>query len=283
MRTFQQAFYQLSDRLEPLYDKRESAAIAHEYLGFLTGLDRTSRLLKKDALLTSEQESQFEVAATQLSTGMPLQYVTQIAWFLGMEFYVDERVLIPRPETEELVLLVESWCGKGAAPKRVLDIGTGSGCIAVSLGRRLPENTILAIDKSPGALEVARKNAGSTPVTFERCDFLDAASRTGLGVFDAIVSNPPYIPQSKATAMHTNVKDFEPGMALFVPNEDPMVFYRAMTDFCNDHLAPGGRVFCEVESSLADDCRRLFTESGYETVTIHKDMHSNDRMLEAYH
>ncbi len=281
MYTMQQAYYHLSRSLTGVYDEREASAIAHEYMGHLTGLDRTSRLIHKDQPLTSEQQVVFEAAVASLVRAVPLQYVTHSAWFMGREFFVDERVLIPRPETEELVNRVVAFCAPLTGPLSILDMGTGSGCIAVSLSARVRGAGIVAVDKSRGALEVAQKNAAGLAIRFLEVDFLDDAQRDTLPVFDVIVSNPPYIPVCKREEMHTNVKDHEPALALFVANDNPLLFYRAIAEFGKTHLAPGGAIFCELEQSMATQCLEMFKAMGYPHAQVHKDMHGNDRMLEA--
>ena len=280
MLTLQQSFYHLSGQLAPLYDEREAIAIAHEYLNHLTGLDRTGRLLHKDHPLTDEQGVAFENDCVRLQSGIPLQYVTNSAWFMGREFYVDERVLIPRPETEELVDRVVKECSGKSNSIRILDMGTGSGCIAISLASRLSHNHVVAIDKSQGALEVAQKNARELKIEFVELDFLDERTWDQLPMFDLVVSNPPYIPLRKSAEMHSNVKDYEPGMALFVANDDPLVFYRAIANFCKTHLSPQGAIFCELEESMATACREMFVEMGYANAIVHKDMHGNNRIIQ---
>lgn len=273
------AFYDLLATLKATYDEREAAAIAHEALEHLTGLRKLDRIVKKDEYLTEEQQQQYELMKTDLATGKPLQYVTGVAWFMGRPFRVNNNVLIPRPETEELV----SWIAGDhfkQAPE-ILDIGTGSACIPVSLKLALPESTIYSCDVSEGALEVAIENAGrlEAAVEFFRLDFLDKKQREVLSNFDVIVSNPPYIPQSEAANIHSNVKDHEPHLALFVPNEDPLLFYRAIADFGKTHLKANGAIYCELHADNAKDTETLFKDEGYRDIMLKTDMHGNPRML----
>ncbi len=283
MLTYNQAFYELKNKLQPLYDEREAAAIAHEALHHITGFDKIQRLLQKEASFTSQQQLQYENAVESLCLGVPLQYVTGSAWFMGREYYVNGAVLIPRPETEELVAWILEDNKANKQPLQVLDIGTGSGCIPISLKLALPEAVITTCDISVGALEVAKKNAKhmEAEINFEQMDFLDTAQHNKLAIYDVIVSNPPYIPVNEKERIHTNVKDHEPGLALFVPSDDALVFYKAITLFGNEHLNSNGYIYCELDAGHAMDCKALFEQAGYRNVEIRKDMHGNWRMLRA--
>jgi release factor glutamine methyltransferase len=276
------AFYELKNKLSSLYDEREAAAIAHEVLYFVTGLDKTARLMRKDTSFTDQQQAQYDLAADQLLTGRPLQYVTHSAWFTNKEFYVDEAVLIPRPETEELVQWILDEIPNSKIPNPgILDIGTGSGCIPISLQLALGCDAT-ACDISEAALAVASKNATAlgAAVNFVQLDFLDPAEHTKLGHYDVIVSNPPYIPLRDSATMHSNVKDHEPHIALFVPDDDALLFYRMIALFGKEHLKTSGYIYCELDSNHAQQCRELFETMGY-TAEIKQDMHGNWRMLRA--
>ena len=282
MYTYSQAFYLLKDKLTSIYDDRESAAIAHEVMLHITSLDKTSRLIQKDTAFTQLQQEQYVHALNELQKGKPLQYVTRESYFMGRKFVVDEHVLIPRPETEELV----QWIADDnhiSSYISILDIGTGSGCIPVSLKLLLPGSTITACDISENALETAALNAKnlSADITFIGLDILDTEQQNNLSVYDVIVSNPPYIPVSEKENMHSNVKDFEPEIALFVDNDDPLLFYRAIAQLGKTHLNSPGCIYCELESSHAAESKQLFEQMGYSNVEIRKDMHGNWRMLKA--
>ena len=284
------AFYELKNKLHQLYDEREAAAIAHEVMAHITTLSKGDRLLKKDELLTGQQQIQYDTAAKELLNGRPLQYVTGTAWFMGREFVVNEAVLIPRPETEELVVEVvsrESLVVRPAVSRvsdpsiEVLDIGTGSGCIPISLKLSMPDARVTSCDVSGGALAVAKENAARLGADIElvELNFLDPAQHTKLGMYDVIISNPPYIPETEREAMHTNVKDHEPGIALFVPGDDALLFYRAIALFGKEHLKVNGYIKSELAASQAMACKELFEAEGYKDVEIKKDMHGNWRML----
>ncbi len=282
MHTLGAAFYELRCDLLPVWGEGESQAIAHEVLGHITGMNRMVRLQFKERPLTLQQQEKFDSYKQKLLMGMPMQYVLETAWFAGKAFKVNEHVLIPRPETEELV----AWAVQFADQRSeiaVLDIGTGSGCIGISLKLEMPTAMVTASDVSDGALQVAAENAAKlgAEITFKQLDFLDAAARQGLGNYDIIVSNPPYIPLDRKTDLDSNVREYEPAIALFVPDNDPLIFYRAIAEFGKGHLAPGGAVFCELDAAYASVCRVLFERAGYKHVDLAKDAYGHWRMLKA--
>lgn len=281
--TINDAFYGLKLRLQSIYDAQEAAAIAHEVLWSVTGLEKMERLMKKDLELTEEQQTKFDHYAAGLQKGEPMQYVLEEAWFMDRAFYVNNTVLIPRPETEELV----DWIIKDQQHRTnsfsILDIGTGSGCIPVSLRLALPKASVSSMDVSADALVVARHNAVTlqADVHFYENNFLDTATWADFPKYDIIVSNPPYIPESDKESMHSNVKDHEPSLALFVPNDDVLLFYRNIADFGLTHLHNEGVVYCELHLEYAQATQQLFDAKGYSNVEIRKDMHGNWRMLKA--
>jgi release factor glutamine methyltransferase len=209
----------------------------------------------------------------------PLQYVLGRAPFDGLELEVTPDVLIPRPETAELV----AWIAAEARPDAsILDIGTGSGCIPIALHRRLPGARLTAWDVSEGALVVARRNAAAcdAPVRFERCDVLTARDADGR-TFDVIVSNPPYICQRERAEMQPNVLEWEPGLALFVPDDDPLLFYRRIAQLGRTLLRPGGQLYFEINRAYGPDTVAMLGGLGYRDITLKKDMEGNDRMIKA--
>lgn len=280
MLNYNDAFYQLRNALHHLYDGQEAAAIAHEVLQHITGMDKLKRLVDKDKALTAEQENNYHQMQAKLLSGKPLQYVTGHAWFMNRAFMVNENVLIPRPETEELVgWILQNQQGN----KTILDIGTGSGCIPVSLKLAMPQVIVTACDISEGALSVAQYNAKTlhADIQFVQLDFLQSQQRDILPSYDVIVSNPPYIPVTEKETLHTNVRDHEPGTALFVPGDDPLLFYREIALFGKTHLNSNGAIYCELHAEYALATKKLFEEMNYSHVTIKKDMHGNLRMLKA--
>lgn len=280
--TIHEAYTELKNQLYFQYDHAESANIADMVMEKITGLSKPERFLNGLQLLSTEKENIYNAYVNQLNTGKPVQQILEEAWFHGLPFYVNEDVLIPRPETDELVEWVtEELRSKSAIS--ILDVGTGSGCISVSLKKELPSAVVHAVDVSEAALRVAKRNAASfnTDVNFQQLDFLDAAKRKELPAFDCIVSNPPYIKRSEAAAMRDNVLKFEPHLALFVENEDPLLFYRAIAEFAQTHLKSFGSVFLEINEALADDVMKLFDDYKFDEIELRADMQGKDRMIKA--
>lgn len=281
--TIREAQLTTTQALTALYEQREAANICDWVLEHLTGKKKIDRFLDAGLPLSAAQQTQLEQYTRELLTHRPVQYVLGEAWFAGMRFEVNESVLIPRPETEELVAWVLSDARLATGkPIRLLDIGTGSGCIPVAIQQKAPACDGMGIDISEAALQTAKKNAVSlqAKVRFQLIDFLDENERNTLPVFDIVTSNPPYIRQSERTAMQKNVLDFEPSLALFVPDEDALLFYRNIAAFGKTHLADKGSVFLEINESLGDEVVRLFEEQGYPCET-RKDLQGKDRMVKA--
>lgn len=280
MHTMGSAFYELRGRLIPLYDEREASAIAHRVLEHITGLGKLDRLVEKEMPLTREQQELFEEMGARLADGEPVQYVTGEAWFLGEKYLVDASVLIPRPETEELVQwIINDWEQQPAIS--ILDVGSGSGCIPISLAKGLTQARVTSCDVSVAAIDVASHNAEllGAAVEFVQVDFLDPEARSWLGTHNVIVSNPPYIPHAEEERLHINVRGYEPSLALFVPDNDPLVFYRAIADFGRQHLLSGGAIYCELDADYAEETAEMFRQVGYSNTQLRKDMHDNPRML----
>ena len=225
-----------------------------------------------------DDPEKLDEAAERLIANEPVQYVLNESWFYNLSFYVNRNVLIPRPETEELVdWVIKS--NKQSSPS-IIDVGTGSGCIAIILKRMIPGSRVWACDKSIDALKVAERNAEvhQTKIHFAEIDFLDKNQTNGLGVFDIIVSNPPYIPESESSKLDANVRDFEPYTALFVPDNNPLVFYEHLANFAIDHMSENGKLFAELHADYAGKVKELFDKKGIPT-TIKKDMQGKERML----
>lgn len=282
MHSFQSAQLFLRRQLEAIYDSREAVAIADQLMEHITGSDRLQRLDKKNSELSQVQQSQLDQAVERLSNGEPLQYITGVQWFLGYAFTLNKHVLIPRPETEELVdWIIKDWQEKDSIS--ILDIGTGSGCIPISLSLKIPSAIVTTCDISSEAIEVAKENAKTLKanVNILNFDFLDKNLWANMGSFDVIVSNPPYIPISEKETLDKNVRDFEPGTALFVPTDDPLLFYKAIADFGKTHLRKGGAVYCELHKDYATEVFELFCKEGYENPELRNDMAGNPRMIKA--
>ena len=281
MLTYGQAYYDLKNALLSLYDEGESAAIAHAIMEHITDADKLERLTEKDRPFTDAQQQQYTDTKELLLKATPVQYIVGKTWFMNREFMVNESVLIPRPETEELVdWVVKDNAGKSPA---IIDIGTGSGCIAVSLKLDLPQSTVTACDISSGALLVARMNASNLNATVEvkHIDFLNPEQVDTLDKYDIIVSNPPYIPESEKATIHANVLNHEPHVALFVPTTDALLFYRIIAEFGKTHLNEGGLIYCELDRDYSMQAKELFEAMGYTDVEVRKDMAGNTRMLKA--
>ena len=269
---------ELGMSLNPLYGEREAAVIADWVMESLSGKKKLDRLMIRGELLTAGQLAQYERYRGELLAHRPVQYVLGESWFAGMKFFVDERVLIPRPETEELV----DWAGATVSGS-VLDIGTGSGCIAVTLARRLPDVTLAACDVSAGALAVARKNAKElgAGVRFLELDFLDRGTWESLPPIRWLVSNPPYISADERGSMSRHVVDYEPDMALFVPDGNALVFYRALGEFARNRLEPGGGILAEIHEDRGPIVQELFLGLGAQMVELRRDLQGRDRMIKA--
>lgn len=282
MLTVSDAFYQLKNALSGIYDSGEAAAIAHSLLEHITGMDKMQRIVEKDKPLSETQKQFLKEAAGRLLKGEPLQHITGIQWFCGRPFFVNRNVLIPRPETEELIewIRVENRERKRLS---ILDIGTGTGCIPVSLKKNFPDAQISSCDISEEALQTAAQNAQKhkAAIRFLNLDFLKEQNWSQLGFFNIIVSNPPYIPFSEKESLDRNVRDFEPAAALFVPSEDPLLFYRKIADFGKRNLFPGGAVYAELHQDYALAAKALFEDKGYREVILKKDIFGNSRMLKA--
>src|SRR5690606_13296676 len=224
-------------------------------------------------------------ALRALKSAKPVQQVLGHAWFAGMKLIVDESVLIPRPETEELVALIVGQHSTNAEkPLRIIDIGTGSGCIAIALKKALPQSSVYALDVSPEALKIARQNAEtqSTLLSFIQADILewDLCFQPDQ-FFDIVVSNPPYITYAEQADMNRNVLDYEPHGALFVDDSTPLVFYEHIATFALQHLTPGGSLYFEVNKHYGKQVRKVLESKGFHDVHLNKDMHGADRIIQA--
>lgn len=283
--SIEEAYKKLLFQLYEIYDNREAANIANMVIEHVTGQNKTDRIINKTIPLNHNRQQQLENFMQQLLQHQPVQYVLNETWFAGMKFFVNEQVLIPRPETEELVeWIINDVNSPHAAPNtlHILDIGTGSGCIPVSLQKKIKNITVTSIDVSEAALAVAKKNAVSNnaAIDFLLIDFLDESKWDELGLFDMIISNPPYIKASESEAMHKNVLDFEPHLALFVPDEDALLFYRKIALFGKQHLQANGKIYVEINEAFGEAVSALFTKENY-TVELKKDLQGKDRMLKA--
>ena len=273
----------LVSSLGTIYDEREASSIASLVMEKLTGESKSLRVIHKLNELPEEKEILFRKWFEELMLNRPVQYVLGEAWFAGLRFYVDERVLIPRPETEELVAWVlEDLEALLTEDFKILDIGTGTGCIPVSIGKKRKDLRLLACDFSIPALEVARKNSqdNQVPVEFIHTDILNDSSRSLIPAVNMIISNPPYIPGQQRAALDKHVRNFEPEMALFVPDEDPIVFYKQIGLLAKKRLIAGGKVFLETHHDYSKAVLAWYQENGF-TVELRKDFSGKNRMIRA--
>jgi len=281
--TIQAAFVQLISTLTPIHGDREAASIAHILMEHVTGFGRMDRIVYKDKELTEDQGVQLENALQAMLRHTPVQYVTGTGWFYGLELKVTPDVLIPRPETEELAEWIIEDVKKTGMHPDILDIGTGSGAIPLAIKHNLPLATVSAIDISAGALAVAKENAEklSLEVNFSLVDVLDEKATAALPVFDIIVSNPPYICDHESAGMQEQVVSYEPNIALFVPDNDPLRFYRRIGLLAQEKLVPGGSLYFEINEAYGAETVSLLQEQGYVQVILKQDLFGKDRMVKA--
>lgn len=271
----------ITNSLQPLYDAREAAAIAKYYLEERLHCQAYELALRGGEVFPASLQLQFAEDLEKLKTGCPLQYVLGTAEFYGRQFDVTPATLIPRPETEELVMRVVGECLDAEFPiphPVIWDVGTGSGCIAITLALEIPGATVFATDISAEALAVARCNAEKlgAKVVFAQHDMRDVAHLPfGNQRLDYVVSNPPYIPASVRDQMHANVREFEPTTALFVPDDRPLIFYEALADLSTVVLKPGGYCHCETYDDFHETLTDMFLHKGFSAVESFLDL--NDR------
>ena len=262
--------------LEPLYGNGEARAVTDYVLDVCFGLSKADIMCGAVEEMTAEKTAELNKIFGRLTEGEPVQYVLGRAEFSGRWFNVRPGVLIPRPETEELCAWITADSKASASPK-VLDIGTGSGCIAITLQLDMPESKVTAWDISADALDVARENAKQlgANVNFVKQDALNAKPE---GEWDVIVSNPPYICEKEKKDMAVNVLEHEPHTALFVPDADPLLFYRAITRLAVQTLSKGGRLYFEINPIYADDTCHMMRAEGMTAVELRSDMYGKQRM-----
>ena len=283
--TFEGAEQSIITTIHGLYDDREAATIAAMVMEFVTGKSKMDRWLQKNELLSKEDLKSLEKYSKELLTGKPVQYVLGEAWFAGLCLQVNEHTLIPRPETEELVNLCANWAAANKiqdAPLQILEVGTGSGCIAIALQKKLPGAHITAVDISNEAIKVASANAlaNNTAISCITLDFLDETNWPEFGIYDIVISNPPYIAEIEKENMAKHILDFEPHTALFVANNHSLIFYSAIASFGNKYLNKGGALFVEINQAMGLQTQDVFVQNNYKTV-LKKDLFDNDRMIVA--
>ena len=281
-----------ASELEKIYGFNEANALIMILLEHYFGIDRVKMALEPELRLSESELLTLHFAVKDLLKNKPIQYILGETEFCGMRFFVDENVLIPRPETEEMVKNIASRRDKACLVRTgcdvetdgrpsILDIGTGSGCIAISLAKLLKDSIVTAVDVSEKALEVAKKNAAANNVNvrFVLDDILNPKNQELIdNQYDIIVSNPPYVCESEKSEMRANVLDFEPSTALFVSDNDPLIFYRKILEFAQKTLKPNGEVWFEINEKFGKEMQNLCLEKGFKNVEIIKDFRDKERI-----
>jgi len=264
--------------LNQFYDVEESKSIFYLSATSILKVTQSELLVKKDRVLTEKETDNLIKVLNDLKKGKPVQQVLGKAFFYGVPLQINEHVLIPRPETEELV----DWVIKEIKDKKesLLDIGTGSGCIPIAIKMNLPALSVSALDISDEALKIASANAilNETDIDFIEADILSYSSDKR---YDVIVSNPPYIREIEKADMHENVLAHEPHSALFVSDDNPLIFYKSISDFAYTNLNPNGYLFFEINEFLWEETLQVLIDKGFKNIELKKDMQGKDRMIMA--
>ena len=278
--TLQERKQKLKQELADQFDPIELNSLLSILFEHITGLNQLQQVIHKNEILSDPQRMELEKNTEALINGKPIQYITGKAWFMEKEYFVNEDVLIPRPETEELVAWVIEYAEIINKPLQIIDIGTGSGCIPIALKSALPHCNLTGLDMSPKALNIAKLNAEKCALNIDwiQQDILMSASLPSK--YDIIVSNPPYIPINEKENMQVQVKNFEPAIALFVSNEDPLIFYRTIGRLAKQYLNPNGQLFFEIHYDQGKALLSLFEEMGFHA-SLREDMYGKDRMIRA--
>lgn len=268
----------IKTELKDLYPMNEIDSFVYLIFEHLFNYSRTKLLISQDLEVQEDSYKQILTILSELKSFKPIQYILKETSFFNLPFIVNSNVLIPRQETEELVdWIIQENRNKSIS---ILDIGTGSGCIAISLAKNLPDSKVYACDISQEALNQAQKNSklNSVDINIMQLDILNSNIQLN-EKFDVIVSNPPYITEKEKVLMHKNVLDYEPEQALFVPNENPLVFYKAIINFGLIHLKPKGSIYLEINESYGKETSLLFKKDCFTKITLKKDINGKDRML----
>ena len=277
--TIKEVYRNFIEELKMCYDAGEATAITNLVFEHFAKTSTSQIVIEGQNDLTADVFTLLQKALAQLKEHMPVQYITGNAWFYNLSFKVNDSVLIPRPETEELVLEAINFL-KNNRDKKVLDIGTGSGCIPISIKKNIPNAQVTSIDVSETALALAKENAAvnNVEINFLQMDFLEEKNHDQFSYFDLIISNPPYIPENEKNILNKNVTDHEPHLALFVPDNNPLIFYKQILFFAETHLEKNGKILMETHENLAKETADIFIAANYEVV-IKKDMQGKERML----
>ena len=284
--TNQQLYSYTVLKLRALYPDEEARAIADRLFEHYFNFTPVQRVLSRKVPVVEDKITLFEQALTKLLNQVPLQYVIGSAYFMDMEFSVNSSVLIPRPETEELVSMIVKYCSTAIQDQnlKIMDIGTGSGCIAVSLSRNLAGSQVTAVDISQEAIKVAESNAikNNAEVGFLCVDILDTTQWDALPQADIIVSNPPYVTESEKLLMLPNVFNYEPHTALFVPDDDPLLFYSAIIAFAKIKLRKAGSLWFEINEMFGEELQNMAINQGFRRANIIFDIRGKSRFLQCF-
>ena len=275
------AYNYIKQAINGQYPDTEASAIAKAILTDVFQLSTTDLYASKDMNFSTNQAEKLEVIITRLRANEPLQYILGNCYFCGLDFHIEPGVLIPRPETAELVEWIISDRKSSDSPIRILDIGTGSGCISISLAKNLPKSEVHAWDISEDAIRIASDNANrlDANVRFRQTDVLGQVPTDTM--MNVIVSNPPYITEAERTDMDANVIDWEPDTALFVPDNAPLLFYKRIADIGKQILTPDGTLYFEINQRFGTETVDMLRKKGYRNVELRKDLSGNDRMIKA--
>ncbi len=265
--------------LSKLYDVDETTAITRTVLMEVLNYSSTNIISKQQEEISENDEMQLMQILNRLMKSEPMQYVLGYAWFCELKLKVNQHVLIPRPETEELVYWITDE-NKINSPS-IFDIGTGSGCIAIALAKKIVGAKIMAMDVSKKALQLAEVNALThhTKINFIEQDILRIGNSVPQNKYDIIVSNPPYVLQSEQSSMHPHVLNHEPHLALFVPDNDGLIFYKAIVEYANNNLNTNGKLYFEINEAKAEEVIQLFDDEHYKDVILKKDLQGKNRKV----
>ncbi|CAN5196703.1 peptide chain release factor N(5)-glutamine methyltransferase [soil metagenome] len=271
------------EELSSKYEKGEIEKFIEFCFKDFLGLSRTELILNQEKTVSESELLKFHFAVKDLKHGRPIQYILGKTFFYGLEFTLNNHVLIPRPETEELVNIILEDAKSHSESFSILDIGTGSGCIAIALKKNLPRCHVYALDISEDALGVAKKNAllNDVEIHFIHGNILEKSTAEKLPGISVIVSNPPYIAESEKKIMHENVLEHEPHIALFVPDNDPLIFYKTIAVTGKSKLKDNGIIYVEINEALGIETALLFQNEGYQDVQLLEDMQGKDRFIRA--
>ena len=271
--------------LDAIYGKEEVNSFFYLLIEHYFDLERFILAIQPELVIDKKQETVIFQALSELKLEKPIQHIIGTTHFMDLDFKVNEHVLIPRPETEELVRWILDDHKNTAKILTILDMGTGSGCIPISLDKNLTDAKVFGLDISKDALKVAEENNAllNSDVKFYEADILSLDAETSAKElnekFDIIISNPPYVLELEKAEMQNNVIDHEPSLALFVPDEDPLKFYSAVVNFAANHLNENGCLYLEINQYLGEETKQLLEKSNFKTIELRKDMFGNDRMI----